>query len=165
MTTEPTLPDLTNLAYRDTMDYAVRHPATGAPLAWIITLAGPSHPATIAADEEVFRQTQLALQDRQRQAITTVKAGQTPVPPIETLFERRILNAAVVKARVLACGPAVLNGRTLAMADDVRALIDDPRYDWLYRQLDRRLGDASGFIGSALPTSSPTAEANSGAGA
>lgn len=124
--------DIDELRSTDTDELVIVHPATGAPTTWVWTLAGPGHPATVAASDRVA---QRALElDRQRsQALNNRRNWHEPK---RTPTEQRRENAETFASRVVGWTAARINGADYPFStQNVVKLLLDPAYDRVYGQL------------------------------
>jgi hypothetical protein len=138
--------DLSELAFIDTADMTVEHPATNEPTEWVITFAGPGHPTSVALQDEIAKRA-IRTRQAQQQAQTN---GRKWKPEDETPDSNREDNARYYAKRMLSWKPAVRLERGAAAMEfsqeNARKLLVDPRYVWLYRQITAFLAADAGFI-------------------
>jgi hypothetical protein len=140
--------DLSSLAYADTGELEITHPATGAPTGWKWIIAGPSHPIVIEQGDEFARQ---AIRNRRDREAAQVN-GRKWKPDDESPEENRKRNAKYFARRVLGWLPdqPVRLERDAPPVefslDNVARLLRQPKYGWLYRQVADYCSEDVGFI-------------------
>lgn len=139
--------DLSSVTPVDTLDAAVPHPRTNIPTNWVWTIAGPAHPATIAAQEAAHAAQTERLAAQRQKVKAALDAGQ-PVPTFtETIAQIRDDTVAVMAPRVLGWTKVILNGDSLDYSPAAAAnLLRDPRYTWIYLWLRERLAVSADFF-------------------
>lgn len=155
--------DLGSVTPVDTLEVAVPNPRTGKPTTWVWTIAGPAHPATIAA-QEASHAAQVARLASQRQKVKSAVDAGHPVPTFpETLEQIRDDSVSVLAPRVLGWTPVALNGATLDYSPTaVSDLLRDQRYTWVWLWLRERLAVSADFFPQQPNPSGDTQNGSSG---
>lgn len=93
--------DLSGLVALEIFDLAILRPGTSDPSGWVITLAGPSHPQTIALNNEVSREN---LEKEKAIEFAQVNGRKWKVEE-ETVEQRRRRNVERVCRRIVSWSP------------------------------------------------------------
>ncbi|EJN15688.1 hypothetical protein PMI42_00705 [Bradyrhizobium sp. YR681] len=93
--------DLSGLAPADTFDLKILAPGTGKPTGWVITLAGPAHPQTVAVNNESGRE---SIEREKAIEFAQVNGRKWKVEE-ETADERRRRNVTKVCRRIVSWSP------------------------------------------------------------
>lgn len=93
--------DLSGLVSLDIFDLAILKPGTDRPTGWVITLAGPGHPQTIALNNEISREN---LEKEKAIEFAQVNGRKWKVED-ETVDERRRRNVLRVVRRIVSWSP------------------------------------------------------------
>lgn len=136
--------DLSSLAYQDTSELVIEHPVTGQPTGWVWTVVGPAHRISIELSDEAARR---VIKDRQRREAAQTN-GKKWKPDEETPEGNREQNVEYFARRILSWNhPARLDGESLSFSqENVRKLLADPKYLWLYRQVTGYFTSDEAFI-------------------
>lgn len=130
---EPFMFDLTSIIPKETVEVDLLHPVTGAPLEASFTMAGPSHPATVAIQRKQM--------DRRLKKGLSSLGGPTTTEALEKD------SVEALAARTLGWKGMVKAGEPLAFSPEAAAEIyADPKLGWLRRQVSDALGDDAVFF-------------------
>lgn len=117
--------DLSAFTSVDTLDVTIQHPAFPVGAEPVITLAGPNHPATLAAD----------------------KARQSAIMKARGKVDGEALATEHTAARVVGLRNVVLGGKELQPTiEDARALLTAPNLKFIRLQVFAALGDDESFF-------------------
>ncbi len=140
--------DIASIAALDTSDMMINHPVTGAPTTWIWTIAGPGHPAAIAADR-------MTADESRREELLKEKArvnGRKWTGDFVDSAEQQRRNASYFAKKVLAWTPVRINGTDFPYsAANVIKILLDPHYQAIYRQLIDFMIDEKSFMKPSSP--------------
>jgi len=135
--------DLALIAAEDTADMIINHPVSGAPTTWVWTIAGPGHPAAIAADRAASDETRREDLLKEKARVNGRKWSGDFVDSAEQ--QRR--NATYFAKKVLSWTPVRINGTDFPYATaNVTKILLDPHYQAIYRQLIDFLVDEKSFM-------------------
>jgi hypothetical protein len=136
-TPPPVMFDLATFEDMQTADVRIKHPATGAPTAITITLAGPEHPTRRARE--------MARQRKMRAQLSRTGKIQMGDPEEDLADE-----AEEMADCTLGWSGLALNGQPLAHSRAAALqLYTDPKRQWLRAQVRAALADRENFIASS----------------
>jgi len=138
--------DLGSVPVTDVAHLHVLHPKTTEPTGWIIDLAGPAHPETIAIGNEAVRER--AVLERE-QATAMARGRKVKLPDLDIEGDRTRTLGRIAR-RILGWTPVTMNGEAFAFSrDNAIVLLKDPRYAWVGTQILDFLGEDANFIGTS----------------
>lgn len=134
--------NLSDLQSSDESELEITYPGTGEPTGWILTIAGPGHPKTIAlADAQA--KANLSRQRLIEQAQVNGKKYKAPEIDVET--ERR-QNLENIIARVIGWRGLFIDGEEVQFSEEKsKAIFLDRRYDKPIAQVIAYLLDEQSF--------------------
>ncbi|PWC96967.1 hypothetical protein [Azospirillum sp. TSO5] len=146
--------DLADLAYGETLEYAIKHPVTGVATTWVWTIAGPSHPITIALNEKIEKRDREEESKFTQARIAAAKANKPePERPLLSAHDRAKRNATDLAGRVINFTPVKLGGKLIEYSpDSVVELLSDLSKDWLFSQVFGAAYNKLGFIPNSAET-------------
>lgn len=138
--------DLDSLVYADAREIAIKDPA-GAPTTWRVSIAGPNHPAALAArDRADARARELEIA---RAAAARREAPPEPPGPAET----RAFYAGQLADRIVGWSPVRFSGEDFPFTpDNARRLLTEPRFGFVAAQIAEAVQDLLGFMTPARPS-------------
>ncbi len=135
--------DISVLATEDTAELVINHPVTGEPTTWVWMIAGPSHPAAIAADDDLAK-------DNKREALAIKKAqanNRKWNPEVRSTDEEKRRSATHFGAKVLGWSEVVINGDKFPHSrTNVVTILLNPSYWLVYKQLIDFINDEKSFM-------------------
>lgn len=135
--------DLGSVVTEDVGSLPIHHPVTGAPTSWVLRIAGPGHPETIAIGDEVSRERLMREKD-QEQARVNGRKWKGDAPDVKGERDKNFRRAA---RRILGWSPVTLNGAPFDYSpENAFALLSEPKYDWAAQQFYTYLNDDAAFI-------------------
>ena len=140
--------DLGSVSVVDVAKLAVRHPQTTAPTGWIIDIAGPGHPETIALGNETARERLVQQREQEQARVNGKKWKGGDVDP----DSERDRNLSRIARRILGWTPVTLNGEAFAYSPaNAILLLKEPAYTWAATQVYEFLGEDASFIKTSAP--------------
>lgn len=141
--------DLASTAAADMGRLTVLHPKTSEPTTWVIDLAGPAHPETIAIGAEAARER--ATLERE-QATMMARGRKVKLPEVDIEGDRDRTLGRIAR-RILDWSPVSMNGEAFPYSrENALRLLKDPRYSAVASQILDFLGDDAAFIASSAKT-------------
>ncbi len=141
--------DITSIATLDTAEMVINHPVTGAPTTWVWIIAGPGHPAAIAADRTASDESRREDLQKEKARVNGRKWSGDFVDSVE----QQQKNAGYFAKKVLGWSPVRINGADLAYSvPNVVKILIDPHYQTVYKQLIDFLVDEKSFMKPSSPT-------------
>ncbi len=141
--------DLADLDALDTAELEIRHPATGEPIGWRITFAGPGHPQTIAFNNRVHVRRQREALEKERAQIN----GRKWKGEEKSLDAIRAENLAWVVDRIVDWTPLKVNGKDVPFScESAMRVFGDPRKEKLLLQCIEFLADEQTFFRRSATT-------------
>lgn len=138
--------DLDALVYADARDIAIKDPA-GKPTTWRVSVAGPNHPAALAARERADargRELEIA-----RAAAMQRGGAPEPADPAEA----RAFYARQLAGRVLGWSAVRFSGEDFAFTPaNALRLMTEPKFGFVATQIAEAVADLQGFIPPAKPS-------------
>lgn len=134
--------DLAGFMPADVTEYEVKQPGTGRPTGWTVTLAGPSHPKTVAWSNDAARK-----QLRRAQQIEAQQAnGRKVKPEDKSVEEMKASNVAWVVSRIVDWTPVKIGGKEYPFSEtNANELLAKPEMGWALGQLVDALADEATF--------------------
>lgn len=151
----PPVFDLGDMSAADVGNLTVVHPKTGAPTTWIIELAGPGHPVSIAVSAEATRENVRREREQARElSLALARGRKAKLPDIEVDTEGdRDRTLARVARKILGWTPVAMNGADFPFTPaNVQMLLKDPRYSWAATQIFDFLAEDENFIAGSVKT-------------
>lgn len=149
MKTDNEVVDLTAFLPQDVSILDILKPGGTEPTGWKITLAGPSHPQTIAWSNELSRKNL----HRQKQIETAQINGRKYKGEDRSPDELRNENVQGIVSRIVSWTPVRIGDETFDFSPDrATELLLRPTMGWAYVQIVEYLGDEKSFTkASAKP--------------
>lgn len=135
--------DLSEIESNDTGTLAIRHPVTGEPTTWLLTLAGPGHPAYEAWTVESQRETA-----RKARAIEQARANGRKWKPEEADVEEEERKARIRLSRlILDWTPVKTGGNDFPYSPaNAEVLCTSPKWSKVRAQVLEYLNDEKAFM-------------------
>jgi hypothetical protein len=135
--------DISVLATEDTSELVINHPVTNEPTTWVWTIAGPSHPEAIKADDERANEMKREELEKERARVN----GRKWRGELRTADEEKQRSAQHFARKVLNWTPVRINGADFHYSrGNVLKILLDPSYWLVYRQLLEFFGEEKSFM-------------------
>ena len=145
--------NLDDFAFADSYVHVVKNPKTGADTNLQITLAGPGHPQTLAADEAERARIYDKMEKRQAEAEAASKVGRTLPPERETVAESLERNARALAARIVTSTPMIVGGASVTLTPaTAEAILANPKFSWLFDSITAAYNNKVNFINVSAQT-------------
>jgi hypothetical protein len=135
--------DLGSVVVRDVAPLTITHPTTGQPTTWVLEIAGPGHPATIALNNDLARE---RLAEARDQTMARVNGRKWKAPETDPEADKRE-GAKRWSRRIVGWSPVTLNGAPFPYTpENAAALLTEPGYGWVATQFWDLMAADAGFI-------------------
>jgi hypothetical protein len=135
--------DLTPYLPKPTFDLQMMAPGTLTPIDWVITLAGPGHPKTVAHQNLLDRE---RLQ-KEAAAEASQMNGRKAKPDARTPEGETARIAKLIASRIVTWTPLTIGDKTYEYSDDVaEKLLTDPNMYYFVTQIADYLGSEKAFL-------------------
>lgn len=122
--------DLASIRQSDTATIEITHPVTGDPTGWVIELAGPGHPATLA---------------QRNRMLAKARAAQGKADPTAEQLDADA--ADFYSARIVGWAGLSMAGKEISYSPDkAKEIISDYGYSFVKDQINAALSSAASFL-------------------
>ena len=144
----PALFDLGSITAADTVPLTMRHPITRQATTWVLTLAGPGHPETLAVRNEATRE---RLEEERAKEVARANGRRWDGPEIDPDRDRAVGIARAAR-RIVGWSPVTINGVPFPYSrENAQALLTHPDHQWAADQIFNAFADDAAFFRVSAP--------------